>query len=68
MFREADRIKNIIVLMFPRIKCFYFMYSETASVPASSGTQVQPQVIPDPDYIPDYLFVSYDNGQMKLFP
>ena len=54
--------------MFPRIKCFYFMYSEIASVPVSSGTQVQPQVIPDTDYIPDYLFVSYDLGQMKLFP
>ena len=26
----------------------------------SLGTQVQPQVILDPDYLPDHLFISYD--------
>ena len=31
----------------------------------SSGTQVQPQVILDPDYLPDYLSVSYDYGIAK---
>ena len=31
----------------------------------SSGTQVQPQVILDPDYLPDYLSVSYDYGSTK---
>ena len=32
----------------------------------SSGTQVQPQVILDPDYLPDYLSVSYDYGNTYL--
>ena len=32
----------------------------------SSGTQVQPQVILDPDYLPDYLSVSYDYGIIQL--
>ena len=36
------------------------MYSEVAWVLVSSGTQVQPQIILDPDYLPDDLFVSYD--------
>ena len=36
------------------------MYAELAWVLVSSGTQVQPQVILDPDYLPDYLSVSYD--------
>ena len=37
------------------------MYSKVAWVLVSSGTQVQPQVILDPDYLLDYLSVSYDN-------
>ena len=36
------------------------MYTEVAWVLVSSGTQVQPQVVLDPDYLPDYLSVSYD--------
>ena len=36
------------------------MYAEVAWVLVSSGTQVQVQIIPDPDYFPDYLSVSYD--------
>ena len=36
------------------------MYAEVAWVLVSLSTQVQPQVILDPDYIPDYLSVSYD--------
>ena len=30
------------------------MYAEVAWVLVSSGTQVQPQIILDPDYLPDY--------------
>ena len=33
------------------------MNSEVAWVLVSSGTQVQPQIILDPDYPPDYLSV-----------
>ena len=36
------------------------MNSEVAWVLVSSGTQFQPQIIHDPDKLPDYLFVSYD--------
>ena len=36
------------------------MYAEVAWVLVSSGTQVQRQVILDPDYIPDYVSVSYN--------
>ena len=41
-----------------------FLYSEVAWVLKSSGTQVQPQIILDPDYLPDYLSVSYDYVSM----
>ena len=40
------------------------MYAEVASVLVSSGTQVQPQMILDPDYLPDYPSVSYDYGSI----
>ena len=33
---------------------------EVAWVLVSSATQVQPQIIFEPDYFPDYLSVSYD--------
>ena len=36
------------------------MNSELAWVTISSGTQVQPQIILNLDYPPDYLSVSYD--------
>ena len=35
------------------------MYAEVAWLLVSSGTQAQPQVIFDPDYLPDYLSFSY---------
>ena len=40
------------------------MYAEVDWVLVSSGTQVQPQIILDPDYLPDYLYVSYDYGSL----
>ena len=36
------------------------MYAEVAWVLVSSGTEVQPQVILNPDYLPDYPSVSYE--------
>ena len=42
------------------------MYAEIAWVLASSGIQVQPQVMFDPDYLPDYLSVSYDYVKEKV--
>ena len=43
------------------------MYAEIAWVLVFSGTQVQPQIILDPDYLPDYLSVSYDYSLNKTF-
>ena len=37
------------------------MYSEVAWVLASSGTEVQPQIILEQEYLPDYFSVSYDH-------
>ena len=42
------------------------MYAEIAWVLVFWGTQVQPQVILDPDYLPDYLSVSYDYARTHL--
>ena len=37
------------------------MYSEVAWVLVSSGTEVQPQIILEQEYLPDYFSVSYDH-------
>ena len=48
------------LLTFRHIQCLHLMYAEIAWVLVSSRTQIQPQVILDPDYLPDYLSISYD--------
>ena len=56
-------MKNTVVLTiltFRHIQCLHLMYAEVAWVVVSSGTQVQPQVKLNPDYLPDYISVSYD--------
>ena len=58
--QEAGHIKNIVVLISRHIQCLHLMNSEVAWALVSSGTQVQPQIILDPHYLPDYLSVSYD--------
>ena len=60
VLQEAVHIKNTVVLNFPHIHCLHLMSPEVVWVLVSLGTQVQPQIIFDPDYLPDYLFVSYD--------
>ena len=57
--------KCLTILTFQHIQCLHLMYAEVAWVLVSSGTQVQPQIIPDPDYLPDYLSVSYDYVTME---
>ena len=42
------------------------MYAEAPWVLVSSETQVQSQVILDPEYLPDYLSGSYDYGFINL--
>ena len=39
------------------------MYSEVIWVLLSLETPFQPQIILDPDYLPDYLAASYDYGK-----
>ena len=39
------------------------MYSEVAWILISLGTQIQQQIILDPDYLPDHLFISYGYGK-----
>ena len=60
MLQEAGHVKNTVVLIFRHIQRLHLMNSEVAWVLVSSGSQVQPQIILNPDYIPDYLSVSYD--------
>ena len=44
------------------------MNSEVTWGKESSGTQVQPQIILDPDYLSDYLSVPYDYVQTSFIP
>ena len=60
MLQEAGHIKNTVVLIFRHIQCLHLMNSEVPWFLVSSGSQIQPQKILDPDYLPDYLSVSYD--------
>ena len=60
MLQEAGHIKNTVVLISRHIQCLHLMNSEVAWVLLSSGTQVQPQIILDPNYLSDYLSVFYD--------
>ena len=59
-------MKNTVVLIFRHIQCLHLMYFERAWVLVSSATQVQPQIILDPDYLPDYLSVSYDYNIINI--
>ena len=54
MFQEAGHIKNAVVLTIRHIQYLYLMYSDVAWALLSLGTQVQPQIILDPDYLHDY--------------
>ena len=47
------------ILTFWHIHCLHLMFAEVTWVLVPSGTQVQPQVIFDPGYLPDDLSVSY---------
>ena len=61
--RSWSNIKNTVVLTiltFQHIQCLHLMYAEIAIVLVFLETQVQPQIILDLDYLPDYLFVSDD--------
>ena len=52
-------------LTFRHIQYLHLINTEIAWVLVSSGTQVQSQIILDPDYLLDYLSVSYDHVFMQ---
>ena len=61
--RSWSNLKNTVlltILTFQHIQCLHLMYAEVAWVLVSLETQVQPPLILDPDYLPDYLFISDD--------
>ena len=60
MFQETGHIKNTVVMIFWEIQCLHLMNFEVAQILVFSRTQVQPQTILNPEYLPDYLSVSYD--------
>ena len=61
MHQDSGHIKNTVVLILWHIQCLHLI-SEVAWVLLSLGTQAQPPLILDPDYLPDYPSVSYDYG------
>ena len=67
MLQEAGHIKNANVAIFWHIQCLHLMYLEVTCVTVSSGTQVQPQIILDLEYPPDYLSISHDYGYVSWF-
>ena len=67
--KKLVNIKNTVVLTiatFRHIQYLHLMYAEVAWALVSSRTQFQPQILLDPDYLPDYLSVSYDYGSLQI--
>ena len=64
MYQCSKRLDVLAILTFQYIQYLHLMYAEVAWVLVSSETQVQLQIILDPDHLPDYLYVSYDYGQI----
>ena len=56
----AGHIKNTHSLISRLIQCLHLMYSEVAWVLVSLESQVQPQIILDPYYLPKYFSISHD--------
>ena len=50
MLKEAGHIKDTVVSIFRHIQYLHFIYSEVAWVLVSLGTQVQVQIILDPEH------------------
>ena len=67
--RGWSNIKDTVVLTILTLwltQSLHLMYAEVAWVLVSLGTQVQPQVLLDPNYLPDYLSVSYDYDEIQM--
>ena len=75
VLQEIGHVNNAILLIFWYFQCLrcIAMYSEVGVLLVSSGTQVQPQVVLEPNYLPYYLSVSIfsnpkhgDNFMLKV--
>ena len=55
MFQKGDHIKYTVVLIFLRIHYLHLMYSEVAWILLFLGTQVQPEILLDPNKLPSRL-------------
>ena len=60
MLQEADHIRDTVALVYWHDKCLHLTNSEVVWVLVSSRTQLQPQIILDPDNLQDSLSVSSD--------
>ena len=58
--QEFGHINNTVDLIFRYFQCLHLMHSEVVWLLVFSGTQFQPQIILQPDYLPDCFSVSYD--------
>ena len=75
VLQEIGHVNNAILLIFWYFQCLrcITMYSEVGVLLISSGTQVQPQVVLEPNFLPYYLSVSIfsnpkhgDNFMLKV--
>ena len=64
--QNAGHINYTVVLIFQYFQCLHLICSKVTWILVNSGTQVQPQIILEPNYLPDYLFVSYDYAQILI--
>ena len=55
MFQKGDHIKYTVVLIFLRIHHLHLMYSEVAWILLFLGTQVQSEILLDPNKLPSRL-------------
>ena len=71
MLQKASHIWRILLFWLLWLSDTFNVYNVYAEVDwtlVSLGTQVQPQVIFDSDYLPDYISISYDyTGIDKLY-
>ena len=66
LLQEGGHMQNTVLLISRHIQCLHLMNSEVVWVIVYSGTQVQPQIIVNPDYLPDFLSLSYDYVNMAM--
>ena len=64
----VNKTVALTILTFQHLQHLHLISAEVAWVLVFSGTQVQPEIIPDPDYVPGHLSVSYDYARSMVLP